>query len=99
MKPAALMKLWGNTCAYCGVQVWLRTPKFGKALASADHYWPRCSGGLTSRHNMVLTCAQCNIAKSGRDPRDWLPEEIRERVESKLSELKNNPYREPMGEK
>lgn len=44
-------------CAYCG----------RSKPATLDHVFPKSKGGLTVRHNLVASCADCNLKKSDLD--------------------------------
>lgn len=44
------------TCQYCGEHLTIKT-------ATVDHIIPRCKGGKTDWHNVVLSCYSCNTSK------------------------------------
>ena len=66
------------TCRYCG-----RKPP--AVILHADHVLPICLGGVTAIGNLVASCADCNLGKSGKPLSDVTialkPEEERERFE------------------
>jgi len=52
-----------SRCQYCG----RRQPT---SELSLDHVIPRSMGGKSMWENVVCSCAECNIKKGGRTPRD-----------------------------
>jgi len=51
-----------NRCQYCG-------KKYPTSELSLDHIIPRSMGGESVWVNMVCACANCNVKKGGRTPR------------------------------
>ena len=51
-----------NRCQYCG-------KKFPTSELSLDHVIPRSIGGKAVWENIVCACAECNVQKGGRTPK------------------------------
>ncbi|WDM16699.1 HNH endonuclease [Streptomyces lavenduligriseus] len=43
-------------------------------VAEVDHIRPLAAGGVHEWSNLAPACADCNGAKSARDPAEWLAE-------------------------
>jgi 5-methylcytosine-specific restriction endonuclease McrA len=52
-------------CYFCGTPI-----ELGSKSLHADHYVPIAQGGRNDLHNMVLTCASCNLTKNATSG-DW----------------------------
>jgi 5-methylcytosine-specific restriction endonuclease McrA len=52
-----------NRCQYCG-------KRFRTSELSLDHVIPRSTGGKAVWGNIVCACAECNIKKGGRTPKE-----------------------------
>jgi len=55
----------GWTCVYCGSPVCERT-------GHVDHVLPWSRGGSNEMSNLVAACAECNLKKGAKTPREWL---------------------------
>lgn len=60
-----LMKAWGWTCAYCGVQL-------AKGSRSIDHMIPISKAGKNDCDNMIPCCRSCNSSKNNKLLEEWL---------------------------
>ena len=91
----ALINRDGPNCWYCGAQIArsadmilcddgasYRAPD-GMQSPTRDHLVPRSRRGSNRKHNLVLACAPCNVAKGARtldEYRSVLEEKRHERV-------------------
>lgn len=57
------------TCQYCGEQSYKNGQKLGANL-TLDHVYPKSKGGPKSWENIVAACANCNIKKADRTPKE-----------------------------
>jgi len=71
------LKIFGNTCVYCGCSVELRL--------TVDHLIPLSKGGDNSYNNIVPACKSCNSRKSAKD---WIAWYRKQDFYSKRRELK-----------
>jgi len=69
-----------NRCQYCG-------KKFPTCELSLDHVIPRSLGGKSIWENIVCACAECNIKKAGRTPKQAAMTLIRKPLKPKRNPL------------
>lgn len=67
--PEALARWWDDIGAYACVACW-------GPPAHADHIQPLARGGEHSVYNLLPLCSRCNLAKSDRDPWEWLRADV-----------------------
>ena len=56
---------YGGRCAYCG-------KKLTDETFHVDHILPRCLGGSDAFGNLIASCSDCNYAKRGMHPHEWV---------------------------
>jgi len=69
-----------NKCQYCG-------NRFPTSELSLDHIIPRSMGGISMWENIVCACANCNVKKGGRTPRQAAMTLIQKPVKPKRNPL------------
>lgn len=57
-------KIAEGLCQYCGIGV---SPE----KLTMDHVVPITRGGLSSKHNLVACCKDCNTKKKNMLPQEW----------------------------
>ena len=72
------LKLWGESCAYCG----RKTPDLQR-----DHFVPVGLGGTFTIDNIVPSCPSCNPSKSDNDPLVWCTTEQVDMVVAYFNEI------------
>ena len=84
-KKAYLLERENYTCIYCGIHA-------SKAKMEIEHVVPRSRGGTDSLNNLVLSCHECNQAKSSQDVQTYLKgrPSVLQRVKARL----NTNYRD-----
>lgn len=58
----AILEMFSNRCAYCGV---------GAAKLEQDHVLPLARGGAHTTENVVPACRSCNAQKNTKTPEEW----------------------------
>lgn len=61
----------GGCCIYCRRRVFLGLGNCADAAANLDHVVARSLGGSNRPSNLVLSCRQCNLAKSALTCAQW----------------------------
>lgn len=51
-------------CTYCGIELRFED-------ATLDHIQPRLKGGKTTWDNLTLSCEECNLKKSNKNPENF----------------------------
>jgi 5-methylcytosine-specific restriction endonuclease McrA len=69
-----------NKCQYCG-------KRFPTSELSLDHVIPRSMGGKSMWENIVCACANCNVKKGGRTPKQASMSLIKKPVRPKHNPL------------
>lgn len=68
------------TCRYCGRQS-------DEVILHVDHVIPVCQGGTNDSENLVTSCADCNLGKSGKSIAQAAPSESdRLRIAQEMNE-------------
>jgi 5-methylcytosine-specific restriction endonuclease McrA len=62
-----IWKLQKGRCAYCRQKL----KEGGQSGYHVDHIVPLAKGGYHLKKNLQLTCAECNVRKSKKDPIDF----------------------------
>ena len=70
-KIKVLLCIQHGKCCYCGVDI----SKEPHSSIHLDHVMPVSLGGKNDPNNIILSCARCNLRKSGRHPLDFIIEE------------------------
>ncbi|NEQ41026.1 MAG: HNH endonuclease [Okeania sp. SIO3I5] len=78
-----LLEKFNHTCVYCGTK---------DAALNLDHFHPKSRGGSDRVSNLVLSCVDCNQAKSNKLPEDFLSDK------PKLLELINKQRKQPLAD-
>ena len=78
-----LLEKFNHTCVYCGTK---------DAALNLDHFHPKSRGGSDKVSNLVLSCVDCNQAKSNKLPEDFLSDK------PKLLELINKQRKQPLAD-
>lgn len=55
-------------CFYCGAEIGEGEYAQQKHM---DHYIPKSKGGDSGKHNIVPSCASCNLDKRSMKPGEW----------------------------
>ena len=55
-------------CFYCGAEIGEGEYAQPKHM---DHYIPKSKGGSNGKHNIVPSCASCNLDKRNMEPWEW----------------------------
>jgi len=82
MKVSSIYKVWGKSCAYCGIRLSID----GEKQRTVDHFIPKYHGGKDRWNNVVLSCVQCNKDKGHTMPEVYLStdkyKEIKQRLDN-----------------
>ncbi len=76
-----LLEKFHHTCVYCGTK---------ETALNLDHFHPKSRGGSDKVSNLVLSCVDCNQAKSNKLPEDFLSDR------PKLLEIINKQRKQPL---
>ena len=61
-----------SRCAYCGCRLTQKLPDGWRPTdATLDHVQALSKGGSHAAHNVVIACAQCNMAKRVQAVTEW----------------------------
>ncbi|NEO55056.1 MAG: HNH endonuclease [Okeania sp. SIO3B5] len=78
-----LLEKFNRTCVYCGTK---------EAVFNLDHFYPKSRGGSDRVSNLVLSCVDCNQAKSNSLPEDFLSDR------PKILEIINKQRKQPLAD-
>lgn len=65
------LKVQNGRCKYCNTRINM-ADKTRSGNATIDHVIPLARGGIDEFKNTVAACGDCNLAKSDRNPEDFL---------------------------
>ncbi|MCT7958854.1 RNA-guided endonuclease IscB [Laspinema palackyanum] len=75
-----LLEKFNHTCVYCGA-----TDK----PFNIDHFYPKSKGGSDKVSNLVLSCVDCNQAKSNKLPAEFLSDRLH--ILTKIDKQRRKP--------
>lgn len=71
---AALRKIHGDACRYCGTTMQFivcKNAQYVPDQATIEHIVPLSKGGAHDWENVALACRRCNLRKNRRTPDEW----------------------------
>jgi hypothetical protein len=66
----ARFALWGNRCAFCGVDA-THQRNHGRQRLTVEHVLALTKGGLDEASNIIPACTACNSSKNNSPIEDW----------------------------